>query len=187
MLLQNSLAAVDVSGNGMAVVTVVASPSSRGTIILNSSNPLDYPIIDPNFLNTEFDKTVMREAIRSVQTYLRAPAFKTYVIAPEEHLGNRTSDEELDEYIQSLATTTFHPTGTAAMSAEDADYGVVNPDLLVKKTSGLRIVDASVFVSSNFCHVFKCIDANIFVFYSPSFPLGIPRRQHMHWRNELQI
>lgn len=133
----------------MTVGTVVTSPSSSGTITLNSSNPLEYPIINPNFLTTEFDKTVMREAVRSAQTYLQAPAFKGYIIKPWDQLGNRTSDEELDEYIQSLTTTIFHPTGTAAMSSEDADYGVVNPDLLVKKTSGLRIVDASVFVSLN--------------------------------------
>jgi choline dehydrogenase-like flavoprotein len=30
------------------------------------------------------------------------------------------------------------------MSARNASYGVVNPDLLVKNTVGLRIVDASV-------------------------------------------
>lgn len=93
----------------------------------------------------------MREAIRSVQTFLRAPAFEEYIIKPWDQLGNRTSDEELDEYIQLLSGTGFHPTGTAAMSSEDADYGVVNPDLLVKKTSGLRIVDASVLVSM-FCY-----------------------------------
>jgi choline dehydrogenase-like flavoprotein len=89
----------------------------------------------------------MREAIRSIQTYFQAPAFKDYIIEPWEELGNRTSDEELDEYIQPLAASTAHPTGTAAMSPEDADYGVVNPDFSVKKVSGLKVVDASVLVS----------------------------------------
>jgi choline dehydrogenase-like flavoprotein len=131
----------------MTIFTIVSSPSSRGAITINSSNPLDYPVINPNFLSTEFDRTVMREAIRSVQTYLQAPAFEEYVLSPWDLLGNRTSDEELDEYFQSITVSVSHPIGTAAMSSEDADYGVVNPDLLVKKTNGLRIVDASVLVS----------------------------------------
>lgn len=38
----------------------------------------------------------------------------------------------------------MHALGTAAMSAEDAKDGVVNPDLRVKGAAGLRIVDASV-------------------------------------------
>jgi choline dehydrogenase-like flavoprotein len=149
-VLQNNFPGPTESGYWISIVTVLTSPSSHGTITINSSNPLDYPIIDPNYLATEFDKTIMREAIRSAQTYLKASAFEGYIIKPWDQFGNRTSDEELDEYIQLVAGTALHPTSTAAMSAEDADYGVVNPDLLVKKTSGLRIVDASVLVSM-FC------------------------------------
>lgn len=37
--------------------------------------------------------------------------------------------------------------GTAGMSSWGAEDGVVNPDLSVKETHGLRIINASVFVS----------------------------------------
>jgi hypothetical protein len=43
--------------------------------------------------------------------------------------------------------TTWHPVSTAKMSPKGASYGVVDPDLKVKGMKGLRIVDASVFVS----------------------------------------
>ncbi|KAF9536329.1 hypothetical protein CPC08DRAFT_652173, partial [Agrocybe pediades] len=57
---------------------------------------------------------------------------------------NATTDAELEAFVRSTTSTLFHPVGTAAMSAKDAGYGVVDPDLRVKGVDGLRIVDASV-------------------------------------------
>jgi choline dehydrogenase-like flavoprotein len=75
----------------------------------------------------------------------KASAWKDYIIAPIVDLEN-SSDDELDEYIRNSVRSTSHLVGTAAMSAEDARYGVVDPDLRVKGASRLRIIDASVFV-----------------------------------------
>jgi choline dehydrogenase-like flavoprotein len=58
-----------------------------------------------------------------------------------------TTDAELNLFIQNNAITVSHGVGTAAMSPKGADYGVVDPDLRVKKVTGLRVVDASVLVS----------------------------------------
>jgi hypothetical protein len=44
----------------------------------------------------------------------------------------------------------LHLVGSAAMSAQDAKQGVVDPDLLFKGVHGLRIIDASVLVSNSF-------------------------------------
>ncbi|KAJ3731443.1 glucose-methanol-choline oxidoreductase, partial [Lentinula guzmanii] len=43
------------------------------------------------------------------------------------------------------SSSTAHPVGTVAMSAKDADNGVVDPDSILKGVDGLRVVDASVF------------------------------------------
>jgi choline dehydrogenase-like flavoprotein len=59
------------------------------------------------------------------------------------------TNEELDEYLRNRTGSAFHPVGTAAMSARNARYGVVDPDLLVKGMRGLRIIDASVLVSDS--------------------------------------
>ena len=37
----------------------------------------------------------------------------------------------------------YHGVGTAAMSERGAQWGVLDPDLRVKGTTGLRVVDAS--------------------------------------------
>ncbi|KAG6896163.1 hypothetical protein C0992_009912 [Termitomyces sp. T32_za158] len=96
----------------------------------------------------------MREAVRSARRFLAAPAWKDYVIGPVGGLVNATTNELLDEYIRRNAGTSAHPVGTAAMSAENASFGVVDPDLQVKGVKGLRIVDASImpFVTAGHPH-----------------------------------
>lgn len=89
----------------------------------------------------------MREAIKSSMRFLSAPVWQGYVLAPlDPRLAGATTDALLDDYIRNQTGTSAHPVGTASMSAYDADYGVVNPDLKLKNASGLRIVDASILV-----------------------------------------
>lgn len=75
---------------------------------------------------------------------MAGPAWKDYIISP---LQNQTTDDELDQLIRGNAGSIWHGSGSAGMSAKDARYGVVDPDLRVKGVQGLRIVDASVLVS----------------------------------------
>lgn len=114
---------------------------------MKSADPLDPPLINPALLDSEFDRFAMREAIKSARRFLAAPAWKDYVIGPAGALADATTDELLDEYIRNSTFSTDHPVGTASMSAKEASYGVVDPDLQVKGISGLRIVDASIMVS----------------------------------------
>jgi len=118
-------------------------------VTLASGNPFDAPIIDPNFLATEFDLFTMRAAVRSAARFVSAPAWRDYVLAPFGGLENTTIDADLDEYIRSRAVSISHSVGTAAMSPKGATYGVVDPDLRVKGVFGLRVVDASILVSDH--------------------------------------
>ncbi|KAF9460387.1 pyranose dehydrogenase [Collybia nuda] len=130
------------AGNHFLISSVVLVPTARGSLVLNSSDPFDKPIIDPKYLGSDLDMFIMREAIRSALRFIEAPAFKGYLGAG---LRNPMTDEELDEFIRTTTTNLHHPIGTAAMSARNAGFGVVDPDLKVKGISGLRIVDSSVF------------------------------------------
>ncbi|KAJ3739981.1 GMC oxidoreductase-domain-containing protein [Lentinula detonsa] len=58
-----------------------------------------------------------------------------------------SDDSAVETYIRESSSSTAHPAslGTAAMSAKDADYGVVELDSIMKGVDGLRVVDASVF------------------------------------------
>uniref|UniRef100_A0A8H7XUR8 pyranose dehydrogenase (acceptor) n=1 Tax=Psilocybe cubensis TaxID=181762 RepID=A0A8H7XUR8_PSICU len=134
---------------GMAIAVV--TPKSRGSVTLNSTDPFGKPIIDLGFFTDEFDIRAMIEAIKLSQVFYQAPVWKDYIISQVAPAVNAT-DAELEQYIRSTSATTLHGVGTAAMSAPDADYGVVNPNLLVKGASGLRIVDASIMPFINSGH-----------------------------------
>ncbi|KAF7350701.1 GMC oxidoreductase [Mycena sanguinolenta] len=114
-----------------------------GSITLQSNNPFDPPLIDPGLLVTDFDLFTTRESIKKAYRFVEAPVWKDYIIAPTIDLLNMTTDE-LDEFIRNTGSSSGHIVSTAAMSAKDASYGVVNPDLLVKGASGLSIIDASI-------------------------------------------
>ncbi|KAF8962410.1 hypothetical protein BDZ97DRAFT_1939825 [Flammula alnicola] len=133
------------TGSFMTTVVVLISPTSRGTIKIQSSNPFDKPLIDPKYLTTDFDIFTMREAVKAVQRFAGAPAWSDYVTGPFGSFASATDDTSIETYVRGLTTTIFHPVGTAAMAPASSTFGVVNPDLTLKGADGIRIVDASVF------------------------------------------
>ncbi|KAJ7286789.1 aryl-alcohol oxidase [Mycena rebaudengoi] len=130
-------------GNFMNIVMAMVTPAGRGSISINSSNPFDPPLIDPGLLASEFDLFTLREALKRAQKFVSAPAWNNYIIGPTEDLENITS-AALDQHIRNTGSSALHMVGSAGMSARNAGYGVVDPDLLVKGVNGLRIIDASV-------------------------------------------
>jgi choline dehydrogenase-like flavoprotein len=89
----------------------------------------------------------MREAFLATRRFTSAPAWKGYLLS--EVVGNIINDDEIDGFIRNSTATVFHPVSTARMSRKGEEWGVVDPDLRVKGVEGLRIVDASVFVSAS--------------------------------------
>ncbi|KAJ6594327.1 aryl-alcohol-oxidase from pleurotus Eryingii [Mycena capillaripes] len=131
------------TGNFLGIAAAVVSPVSRGSVTLNSNDPLAPPVINPNFFSSELDLFIMREGIRSALRFAAAPAWEGYVISPVG-INSTSTDAEVDEYTRNNAGTVDHVAGTASMSRKGAPYGVVDPDLRVKGLTGLRIVDLSV-------------------------------------------
>ncbi|KAK7448073.1 hypothetical protein VKT23_013829 [Stygiomarasmius scandens] len=129
------------TGNFMTILTIVATPLSRGTVTLTSSSVFDPPLIDPSFLSHPLDLVAMRSGMLSARRFVTAPTWSDYVISRTD---DADSTEELDAFIRNTTRSAYHVVGTASMSSVDADWGVVNPDLKLKGVEGVRVVDASV-------------------------------------------
>ncbi|KAJ7242978.1 hypothetical protein C8J57DRAFT_1557154 [Mycena rebaudengoi] len=85
--------------------------------------------------------------------FLSADVWRDYVIRPLDNLATAfTSDDALDPYMREEAIGRAHPVGSAAMSPRGATWGVVDPDLLLKKASGIRVIHASVMPFVPSCH-----------------------------------
>lgn len=147
-----------------------------GFVKLQTNNAFDPPLINPALLDSDFDIFAMRETIKAAQRFFAAPAWKGFVLAPAGGLANATTDDLLDNFIRGTAFSASHPVGTAAMSTKDANFGVVNPDLLVKGVSGLRIVDASIMASGR-----SWWSGNLLIFASGSSHLLLAgTHKHLH-------
>ncbi|KAJ7016683.1 aryl-alcohol oxidase [Mycena alexandri] len=135
-----------VTGNFLSMPATLLTPTSRGSIRLNTTDPFTQPLIDVASLTTDFDIFGLREAVKMTHRFLAATAWQGYILQPASfsNLPFGATDEEIETYIRANAAPNGHVIGTASMSPKGASYGVVDPDLIVKGVSGLRVVDASI-------------------------------------------
>lgn len=120
-------------------------PESRGHVRIRGADPRTAPVIDPNYLSTDGDRRLLRDAVRLTREIFAQPAFAPYrgrEIAPGSSIQ---SDAEIDAYIRATAESTYHPACTCRMGT-DAD-AVVDPQCKVNGVAGLRVVDASIMPS----------------------------------------
>ncbi|KAJ2921547.1 hypothetical protein H1R20_g15551, partial [Candolleomyces eurysporus] len=115
---------------------VLMTPYSRGSVKLASKNPFDAPLIDVGFLTHEFDIAALREGVRIMKRFYSSPLFADYIASPVAPDPDVLGDEAWAEFTKSVAVSTLHGVGTAAMSAKGARTGVVDPDLTVKGVKG---------------------------------------------------
>jgi choline dehydrogenase len=127
---------------GITVSVCNLRPESRGSSHIQSADPNHAPLIDPNYLSAEGDKLVAADSLRLTRQLMSAKALaELNPIETKPGLDMATQDD-LIRAAGDVATTIFHPVGTARMGVDDG--AVVAPDLRVRGISGLRVVDGSV-------------------------------------------
>ncbi|ODM90311.1 Glucose dehydrogenase [FAD, quinone] [Orchesella cincta] len=125
-----------------------ARPFSRGFVKLGGKSPYDKPVIDPRYFTDPGDQDLysMVEGIKTLlyltqnTTALGHELGTRYTTQPLpgcEHLRFQ-SDEYWECYARRYTVTLHHPVGTASMGS------VVDTQLRVYGTQGLRVIDSSV-------------------------------------------
>ncbi len=123
--------------DGVAFGPVVIKPASRGTVSLRAPLADSKPRVASNFLTAEQDVRSIVEGVRIALEIAGQPALRAI---QREALSVPASDSEQDilDWVRRAAQTVYHPTSTCAMGS------VVDSELRVLGTEGLRVVDASV-------------------------------------------
>ena len=131
-------------GEGYSLHVCQLRPKSRGTISLQSADPLVPPLIDPRYLRHEADMTAMVSGYKATRRILDAQAFRQQggqELFTENTQGEKT-DAEIRHLIRERAETIYHPVGTCKMGSDA--MAVVDASLKVHGIQALRVVDASI-------------------------------------------
>jgi choline dehydrogenase-like flavoprotein len=131
-----------VFGHGYSCHVCLLRPLSRGSVTLASKDPLEAPVIDPNFLAVRDDMERLVRGFRIMRTVLQQPAMVQLGGREVAASAGATSDVQIEQFIRDHADTVYHPVGTCRMGPGELD--VVDHELRVHGMQGLRVVDASI-------------------------------------------
>jgi len=119
-------------------------PESRGHVHIQSNDPAQAPLIQPNYLSTDGDRQVAIDSLKLTRRISLADALAKY--RPKEFMPGPSyaSDEALLDAAGNIGTTIFHPVGTCKMGPASDAHAVVDARLRVHGIDQLRVVDASI-------------------------------------------
>jgi 4-pyridoxate dehydrogenase len=122
---------------------VILHPESRGTVRLQSADPLAPVRIQYNYLSAPADIAKFRQGFRlarEIGNQAALDAYRDIELVPGPDV---TSDADVDAHLRRTSTTVSHPVSTCRMGT--GENCVLDPDLRVRGIENLRVVDASAF------------------------------------------
>jgi 4-pyridoxate dehydrogenase len=123
---------------------VVLRPESRGRIELVTADPRAPVRIRQNFLATDNDWKTLRAGLRMVRDICRQAPMQPFMAGEIAPGSGVTDDAGLDDHIRANSITVHHPLGTCKMGPVSDPLAVVDAELRVFGTEGLRVVDGAV-------------------------------------------
>lgn len=141
--------------DGYGIRPALLHPDSRGEVTLRSADPMDTPKITYNFFNAPGDLPKLREGFKLAREVASAKAMEPFR-GVEKSPGDKVkTDAEIDAFIRRTVITAHHPAGTCQMGI--TPECVVDPQLRVRGTDRLRVVDASAMPDMVGAHINACV------------------------------
>lgn len=130
--------------NGFLLCVQPSRPVSRGSISIQSADPGQAPLIEPNSLSAKEDKATAIRASHLLQALAATPAMKRVTRERQAPDIAGMDDAGLLENFRERAGSVFHASCTCRMGHNAAD-SVLDARLRVHGVAGLRVIDASSF------------------------------------------
>ena len=118
-------------------------PKSLGNVRLLSSDPLQYPMIDPNYLADTRDLTELVRGVKDMRDVMSQPNISQFLTKEQGVWADAKTDKEIIAAIRETAYTGHHPCSTARMGSNSDPTAVLDGELKVRGIEGLRVCDAS--------------------------------------------
>ena len=123
----------------------VMTPRSRGSVRLDSVDPVAPPRIRLGLLDDPLDLARLVEGVRSARRIGALTPLDSLAAGPEQWAGaGLTDEEELAKAVKSAVWPYHHAAGTCAMGQSPAAGAVVDATGAVYGVEGLTVADASV-------------------------------------------
>ena len=125
-------------GTGYSCHVCLLRPESRGSVSLQSADPLAAPAIDPNFFGEAADLESMVAGFKVTKRLLDTPALKALQTSDLFTPGVET-DDDIRTCCAQRVDTVYHPVGSCKMGVNDS-MAVVDPRL---KSTALKACASS--------------------------------------------
>ena len=129
--------------NSVSLIPGLQRPLSRGWVRLGSSDPLQKPLLNPNYLAVDHDVERMIRMVEIGREIFASKAFSKVLSGRELLPGPEyQTDDDLLRFVRERCDSYHHQVGSCKMGQDE--MAVVDPQLRVHGIDGLRVADASV-------------------------------------------
>ena len=142
---EEGVPSVPEGSSGITLNSYTLRPKARGTVKLRSTNPLDAPLVDPNYLGHPDDLKTSAEGVKLSVEMFNQKSLQKYIKKIRFPGAEVKSQADFENYARQYGRTSYHPTCTCKMGVDE--MSVVDPKLRVRGIDGLRVCDSSVMPS----------------------------------------